>query len=50
MSNQPSNQKLTKEQALRELAKVRLAFQALESGAVSLMDEKDFAKFMRWLD
>ena len=45
-----SASKMTKEEAYREAAKVAIGFKMLQTGAVSMMSEKNAEKFLRWLD
>lgn len=47
MENKPV---MSKDEAIRELAKVGLAYKILQTGNLHRLSEKDFNKFMEWLN
>jgi hypothetical protein len=40
---------LNSDQAIKELAKVAVAYKLLQTGRISLMSNSEFEKFMKWL-
>ena len=41
---------MTREEAIKELGKVTVAFRMLESGTITAMSGEDFSAFRKWLN